>query len=183
MVVLPMMWTVRTLAMLSLAALSATAADAPAAPFAALRFFEGKWEGEATGEPGKGVTTREYRFQMDGRYLSAQNRTVWAPKSPGAKSEVHEDFGMFSYDRLQKKLVLRQFHGEGFVNEYTCDPPPSDAKEFALTTARIENFREGWRAREAYRIVSRDEFVETFSLAEPGKEFTTYDETRFKRVK
>jgi hypothetical protein len=33
----------------------------------------------------------------------------------------------------------------------------------------------------AYRIVSEDEFVETFALAPPGKEFATYSETRFRR--
>jgi hypothetical protein len=29
--------------------------------------------------------------------------------------------------------------------------------------------------------VSDDEFVETFALAQPGKEFETYSETRFRR--
>jgi hypothetical protein len=29
--------------------------------------------------------------------------------------------------------------------------------------------------------VSADEFVETFALAQPGKEFATYSETRFRR--
>lgn len=152
-------------------------------PWAALRFFEGKWEGAAAGQPGKGTSTREYRFDLNGRFLSARNKSVWEPKSPGAKAEVHEDAGMFSYDRAQKKLVLRQFHVEGFVNEYTADPPAPDAKTFSFTTVRIENIPAGWRAREAYRIVSPDEFVETFSLAEPAKDFEVYSETRFKRVK
>jgi len=32
-------------------------------------------------------------------------------------------------------------------------------------------------------LVSDDEFVETFALAEPGKDFATYSETRFRRQK
>jgi hypothetical protein len=73
-----------------------------------IRFLEGK----ATGEPGKGVSTREYRFDLNGRFLSDRNKSVYDPKSSEAKPEVHEDFGMYSYDRALKKVVLRQFHGE-----------------------------------------------------------------------
>jgi hypothetical protein len=129
-----------------------------------IRFLEGKWEGKATGEPGKGVSTREYRFDLNGRFLSARNKSVYDPKSSEAKPEVHEDFGMYSYDRALKKVVLRQFHGEGFVNEYTLDSISADGKSLEFTTVRIENIAPGWRAKEAYRIVSADEFAETFSL-------------------
>jgi hypothetical protein len=45
-------------------------------------------------------------------------------------------------------------------------------------TAAIENIPDGYRARETYRIVSPTAFVETFELAEPGKDFVTYSETR-----
>ena len=72
-----------------------------------IRFLEGKWEGKATGEPGKGVSTREYRFDLNGRFLSGRNKSVYDPKSEEAKPEVHEDFGIYSYDRALKKIVLR----------------------------------------------------------------------------
>jgi hypothetical protein len=36
----------------------------------------------------------------------------------------------------------------------------------------------GFRARETYREVSPTEFIELFELAEPGKDFSTYSETR-----
>jgi len=51
-----------------------------------------------------------------------------------------------------------------------------DGKSLEFTTVRIENIAPGWRAKEAYRIVSADEFVETFSLSPPGKEFAVYSE-------
>lgn len=152
-------------------------------PFSPLRFLEGKWEGPAKGEPGKGVSSREYRFEWDGRFLSGRNRSVWDPKSPGDKPEVHEDRSMYSYDRAQKKIVLRQFHIEGFVNEYTLDSVSLDGKSLEFTTVRIENIAPGWRAKEALRVMSADEFVETFSLAPPGKDFAVYSETRLKRLK
>jgi hypothetical protein len=167
----------------AIAVLAVVVTGAQADPWAALRFLEGKWEGRATGEPGEGVSSREYRFDLNGRFLSARNKSVWAPKSPGGKPEVHEDIGMYSYDNAMKKLVLRQFHGEGFVNEYTLDSVGPDGKSLAFTTVRIENIAAGWRAKEAIRILSPDEFIETFSLAAPGKDFEAYSESRLKRVK
>ncbi len=151
--------------------------------WAPLRFLEGKWTGTAKGEPGNGVSTREYRFELNDRFLSARNKSVYEPKSPGAKSEVHEDFAMFSYDRALKKFVLRQFHVEGFVNEYTLDFVGEDGKTLDFVTSRIENIAAGWRAKESYRVLSADEILETFSLAAPGKDFQVYSETRLKRVK
>jgi hypothetical protein len=167
----------------AIGALAGPGAAGQSDSLAPIRFLEGKWEGKATGEPGKGVSTREYRFDLNGRFLSARNKSVYAPKSAEAKPEVHEDFGMYSYDRALKKVVLRQFHGEGFVNEYTLDSISGDGKSLEFTTVRIENIAPGWRAKEAYRIVSADDVVETFSLAAPGKEFAVYSETHMKRVK
>ncbi len=151
-------------------------------PLAPLRPFEGRWEGAATGSPGKGVSTREYRFEMNGRFLFARNKSVYEPKKPEAKPEVHEDHGIFSYDRALKKIVLRQFHVEGFVNEYQLSSMSDDGKTLEFTTVRIENIPPGWRARESYRIVSPTEIIETFSLAAPGKDFETYSETRLRRL-
>lgn len=50
----------------------------------------------------------------------------------------------------------------------------------ANTSAAATNIAPGWRGRETYRIVNDDEFIETFALAEPGKDFATYSETRFR---
>jgi hypothetical protein len=167
----------------AIAVAMAASMGAQSDPWAALRLFEGKWEGHATGQPGKGMSSREYRFDLNGRFLSARNRSVYEPTKAGAKPEVHEDFGMFSYDRALQKVVLRQFHVEGFVNEYTLDSAGADGKSMEFVTVRVENIPAGWRAKESYRILSRDEFVETFSLAPPGKDFEVYCETRLKRVR
>ncbi|MBI2679989.1 MAG: hypothetical protein HYX25_03155 [Candidatus Solibacter usitatus] len=167
----------------AVALLVAGSSGAQSDPWDILRFLEGKWEGKANGEPGKGTSSREYRFDLNRRFLSARNRSVYEPKSPGGMAEVHEDFGMYSYDRTLKKFVLRQFYVEGFVNEYTLDSVGADGKSLEFTTVRIENIEPGWRARESFRILSPDEFVETFSLAGPGKGFDVYSQTHLKRVK
>ena len=145
---------------------AANAADV----WAPVRFFEGKWEGKASGQPGTGTTSRECRFELGGRFLVCKNHAVYALKPGKPEPEVHEDWGVFSYDKSAKAFILRQFHAEGFVNEYAGTVAP-DGRQLEFVSRAIENIAPGWRAREAYRIEGPDEFVEVFSLAAPGKEF------------
>src|SRR5499426_4737831 len=83
-----------------------------------LKYFVGSWEGTAKGQPGNGKVEREYQFVLNGKYLQAKNKSTYLPQEKNPKGEVHEDWGLFSYDSARKKLVFRQFHGEGFVNQY-----------------------------------------------------------------
>lgn len=166
----------------------ASAADAPAAsakpdPWKPLRPLLGKWEGEAKGEPGTGTVEREYAFILKNRFIHVTNKSVYPPQEKNPKGETHEDVGFLSYDRAAKKLMLRQFHVEGFVNQFSLDSVSEDGRTIVFTTTAIENIPAGYRARETYRLISDDEFVETFELAEPGKEFATYSETHFRRRK
>jgi hypothetical protein len=156
-------------------------ADKKPDAWAPLKFFVGSWEGTGKGQPGVSKIEREYQFVLSGKFLEARNKSVYEPQEKNPKGEVHEDWGLFSYDRSRKKFVLRQFHVEGFVNQYVLDSLAADGKTLILMTESIENIPAGWRARETYKIVSDDEFVEIFELAEPEKEFEIYVENRFKR--
>ena len=80
------------------------------------------------------------------------------------KGEIHEDEGWFSYDRARKRLVLRQFHVEGFMNQYVEDGESSPERVVFMTES-IENMPAGWRARETYLRHGPDEFEEVFELA------------------
>lgn len=148
-----------------------------------LKFFVGGWEGTSKGQPGQGTVAREYQFALNGKFLQVKNKSTYAPQEKNPKGEVHEDWGMFSYDRARKKFVLRQFHVEGFVNQYAVETMATDGKTLSFVSESIENIPAGFRARETYRILSADEFTETFEMAEPGKAFEVYSETQFKRKK
>ena len=150
------------------------------APF---KFFVGRWEGTGSGQPGNSKVEREYRFVLGGKFLKAENKSAYEPQKENPKGEVHEDLGLFSYDSGRKKFVLRQFHGEGFINQYVLDSISPEGKTITFATESIENIPYGWRAKETYRIVSDSEFVETFLLAGPGKQFDVYSENRLKRKK
>jgi hypothetical protein len=151
--------------------------------FALLRAFKGRWRGEGSGVPGKSTVERTYEFVLRDRYLNVCNLSVYLPQKKNPKGEKHEDWGMFSYDATRKKLVLRQFHVEGFVNQYVLDRASDDGKELVFVSEAIENIPAGYRARETYRFTGADVFEETFELARPGKEFEVYVKTKFTRQK
>jgi quercetin dioxygenase-like cupin family protein len=166
------------------AAPPAAAAEAGASPkeLIALDALIGRWEGTSEGKPGKGTVTREYTRTLQSRVVQARSESVYPPQDTNPKGERHEDFGMFTFDKAAKRIVFRQFHVEGFVNEYAMEPQTS-ANTMVFTTTAIENIPEGWRARETYVIKSADEIEELFELAEPGKSFDVYSRTRLKRIR
>lgn len=142
-----------------------------------LDFMIGKWHGTSSGEPGQGTSERECIRILNDRFLECRTTATYPPQKKNAKGEVHVDRAIFSFDKKVKKLRLRQFHGEGFVNTFM------EGDSLVFTTDDIENIPEGWRARETYRQLSPDSWTETFELAEPGKDFTIYSASTLERVK
>lgn len=149
----------------------------------ALQFLLGHWQGAVQGEPGSGTVEREYEFVMNDRYIRERSKSVYPPQEKNPKGETHEEVGYFSYDSARKKHVFRQFHTEGFVNQYVEDSFAADGKMLSLVTESIENIPTGWRARETYYLVNDNEFTERFELAAPGEEFKVYSVTAFKLAK
>jgi hypothetical protein len=112
-----------------------------------------------------------------------RNKSTYPPQEKNPKGETHEDVGFFSYDKAAKKLILRQFHVEGFVNQFALDHVSDDNRTIAFISTAIENIAAGWRARETYQILNNNEFIEVFAMAEPNHDFATYSETHFRRKK
>lgn len=148
-----------------------------------LRFFIGEWEGAGEGKPGVSSTSREYRLVLNNKFMEIRNRSRYEPQPKNPKGENHEDWGMISFDRGRKQFVLRQFHVEGFVNQFVITNMSDDGKTITFTSENIENIPVGWRARETYKVISADEFIEIFELAAPGKDFEKYTENRYRRKK
>ncbi len=152
-------------------------------PWKSVRFLVGKWDGVAEGEAGRGTVKRTYEFVMNGRFLQERNISTYPPQEKNPKGEVHEHWTMFSYDRARNSLVMRQFHVEGFVNQYAMPATVGTDASLLFESEGFENLHAGWKAREKYAVISESEFVETFELAPPGKDFEVYSQTRFKRAK
>jgi|SRR5688500_7074831 len=146
-------------------------------------FFVGKWEGTGTGKPGVSKVEREYRLTLNNKFLHVHNVSTYEPQPKNPKGEIHEDWGMISFDKNRKQFVFSQFQVEGFVNQYVTTSISDNGKTIVFTSESIENIPTGWRARETYKIVGADEFTEVFELAGPGKDFEVYSEGHFKRKK
>lgn len=171
-------------ATLALAGALPCIAQAPAPdPWAPVRFLAGEWRGTSTGKAGEGTVQRTYEFVMRGRYLHERNVSTYPPQEANRKGEVHEHWSMISFDRQRKALVLRQFHVEGFVNQYVYSAEKSEPPgRLVFESEAFENLGSKWRARETYEVLGPDEFVETFELAAPDKPFESYGVARFRRV-
>ena len=147
------------------------------------RHFIGTWTGTGEGVDGKGTYERSYQFALNKKYIELKNKTVYTPTKENPKGYVHEDFGVISYDKMRKTFVFRQFHIEGFVNQYILESISADGKTIVFVTESIENIPKGWRCRETYTLNETNELSEAFDMAEPNKNFEPYTTANFKRLK
>jgi hypothetical protein len=146
------------------------------------QFFVGKWQGAGEGKSGKSTVEREYYFKLDKKFIFNNNRAVFLPSEKNTKGEIHEDFGVISFDKIRKKYVFRQFHVEGFVNNYLATISP-DHNTYTFVSESLENMPPGWKVRLVIKKEGNDEFSERFELAGPGKEFGCLITNRFSRKK
>jgi hypothetical protein len=143
--------------------------------------FVGEWRGVGGGLPGTGDYERSYKMIFDGKFIEIRNRSTYPKQEKNLKGEVHEDVGYISYDKARKTFILRQFHKEGFVNQYKLESISPDGKRMVFISESIENIPAGFRAKETYEI-GANEFTETFEIAEPNKDFQVYTKTAFKKA-
>lgn len=143
--------------------------------------FIGSWVGNGEGVDGKGIYERSYKFMFNKKYIEMSNKTNYPATKEKPKGYVHEDFGLFSYDRVRKVFVFRQFHSEGFISQYILESISTDGRTFVFVTESIENIPNGWRARETYTFTTNGELMEVFDLAEPNKDFELYSKAILKR--
>jgi outer membrane protein assembly factor BamB len=155
--------------------------QAPQDAWSPVRFMAGEWAGESEGQPGRGTVKRGYRFVLGDKFLHEQNISTYPAQPKNEKGEVHEHWSFFSLDRARRALVLRQFHQEGFVNQYVMLPTTAGGK-LVFESETFENVPATWKARETYEVISPDEFIETFELSQGEKPYEAYSRTRFKRV-
>jgi hypothetical protein len=162
---------------------SAQTAKAAPDPFGQVRFLVGQWSGSSEGQAGKGTVTRSYELALKDRFIHERNRSEYPPQTSNPKGEIHDHWSFFSYDRMRKALVLRQFHVEGFVITYRLAPTGGSAERLVFESEHIENLPAEWRARETYELTSPEEFTETFEVAPPGKPYEVYGKARLRRTR
>lgn len=151
------------------------------ATLSGLKRFLGRWRGRGEGDPGTSEVERSYEATLGGRFVMVRSTSTYSPQKKNPSGEVHQDVGFFSFDKARQRAVFRQFHTEGFVNQYVSTPAPLEGDVIVLESEAIENIGAGWRARETYRFSGPDAFEEVFELAEPQKDFAVYSRTHLLR--
>ncbi|MGC3947036.1 MAG: heme-binding beta-barrel domain-containing protein [Chryseolinea sp.] len=141
----------------------------------------GNWRGTGDGADGKGTYERSYRFVLNNKFIEVRNKSDYQPTKENPKGYHHEDVGYISYDKGRKKFVFRQFHAEGFVNQYILQSVNNDGRTLVFESEAIENIPNGWRARETYTF-DQGTLKEDFNLAEPDKDFAPYTRATLKRI-
>lgn len=147
-----------------------------------MSFFVGSWTSTGQGCPGVSTGERSYQFVLNEKFILVKNTSVYRPQEKNPEGEVHEDWGLISYDGNRETFIWRQFHGEGFVNQYVLDSLAADGNTLVFVTENIENISPGWRAKITCHTLGQDEFTETFELAAPEKDFEVYVENHFVRT-
>jgi hypothetical protein len=156
--------------------------SSPSDPLAPVARLLGRWTGTSEGQPGKGEVERQYERVLGSRFIQVRNRSTYPPQEKNPKGETHEDIGFLSFDSGRKRLVFRQFHVEGFVNQYLLETS-STSDRLVWVSEAIENIPAGFRARETYVFLDPDQLEEIFEIAEPGKDFELYSRSRLTRVR
>jgi hypothetical protein len=150
-------------------------------PCAAAQRLLGRWDGPATGRPGTGSQVREYKSILQGRFILGTDETHWEPTPERPEGFIHEDLAVLGVDQAAGQLVMRSFHGEGFVHEYRCVEAAADGSRVVFEAAQVENGPSGMRARETLVFDGPDDLESTFELAMPGASFEPYTHERLRR--
>lgn len=153
--------------------------NAAAAPLdqrvSGLARFLGRWRGTAEGEPGTGTVERTYAPVLNGKFIEERNESRYR------SGEMHHHIAYWSFDRGRGRFVLRQFHQEGFVNQFVAATPDFVEGRLVANSESIENIPPGFRARETYVFSSENAFEEIFEIAEPNADYQPYSHNRFTR--
>lgn len=145
-----------------------------------LRYLTGMWVGTGQGTPGTSEVAQRFKWVMEHKFLYGRTTSVFEPTESHPRGEVHEDWMIFSHDTRRNKIILRQFHIEGYVNQYVLKEVSNEGKTLLFVTESVENGPPGMRARLTFNIDGNKELDINFELAEPGKDFAPCVRTRVK---
>lgn len=146
------------------------------------RYFLGRWTGTGSGSPGNSQADREYKLILNDQFIQITHQSLYKPQERNPEGELHEELGYISYDGGRKLYVYREFHVEGYVNQYVSEGLAPGGQKLIFKTEAVENGPPGLQARTTYEILGENEFKETFDLAGPGQKWSCFITNDFKRL-
>ena len=151
-------------------------------PFDNLKFVLGAWTGTGNGYGNNTSTVvSSFNFVMNRTYVAVKNESHFKPTEKNPKGEHHIDNGFISYDRARKAVVFRQFHIEGFYNQYVLNNELSTNELLVFETEYIENFVPNGKAKWTIKKISDTE-IETYFDLSTGGAFMRYGTNKLTRA-
>ncbi|MFQ5490969.1 MAG: hypothetical protein ACE5GE_09635 [Phycisphaerae bacterium] len=148
--------------------------------FGMLRYLPGMWMGTGEGTPGTSEVAQRFKWILDQKFLFGRTTSVFKPTETHPRGEVHEDWMIFSHDSGRDKIILRQFHTEGYVTQYVLEDISDAGTTLRFVTESVESGPPGMRARLTFHVGQDKELEQEFELAPPGKDFSPCVSTRLK---
>lgn len=144
-------------------------------PFDRLDFLIGEWTGTGSGFGNeKSKIESEFNYVMNGKYIEVLNDSKFDPTESKPDGEHHIDKGIISYDKSRKVIVFRQFHIEGYINQYVLNDSLSNDTVLVFETEIIENFPPGGKARWTIKKVGTKQIETIFDVSFPGKKYACF---------
>lgn len=151
--------------------------------FSRFDFLLGSWEGTGSGFGNEtSVIISSYKLEMNNTYLKIENHSEFKPTESKPEGEIHEDWGIVSFDQARGLYVYRQFNNEGYVNQYILNDSLSTDKKLVFETEIIENFVPGGSARSTIENTGHNTIKTTFDVSFPGKGYTCFGENKLQRL-
>lgn len=151
-------------------------------PFEKFSFLFGSWEGTGSGfSASKSAIHSEFRMALNNNFIEVSNHSEFEPAPQQTQGEIHDDWGMISFDKGRRVYVFRQFHNEGYFNQYILSDSLSSGNSLVFESEFIENFVPGGRARFTINKISDNEIETLFDVGFPGKELACFGINRLKK--
>ncbi|MGD9930102.1 MAG: hypothetical protein AB7U05_08785 [Mangrovibacterium sp.] len=151
-------------------------------PFQNLEFLLGNWQGTGSGfGNSQSKITTSFQSVMNEQFIEVINDSKFEPTASKPEGEHHIDRGMISFDKARNLIVFRQFHIEGFINQYVLIDSLSTDNFLVFQTEHIENFVPGGSAKWTIEKTGDHEIETKFYLAFPGQDAACYGTNKLTR--
>jgi hypothetical protein len=173
-----MTWIRKSLVLLTIVCLAKLAQASEGDPWGPYRCLLGEWEGEGSGQPGKGSGGFTFALDLSGKVLVRRNHSEY-PAAGGRPAVVHDDLMVVYPEASGKTLKAEYFDNEGHVIHYTVTAG-DDGKTLTFVSGAAAP---GPRFRLTYTKVEADRVGIKFEIAPPGKPdgFRTYLEGKARK--
>lgn len=142
-------------------------------------FLIGNWVGSGTGiGKSKSEISASFSYTVGNTYIEVNHHTEFEPSDKRMKGDIHDDWGMISYDKQREVYVYRQFNIEGFYNQFILIDSLTNENIFVFETEQTENVVVGSKTRFTVKKINNFEIETYYDLSLPDKEFANYSRNK-----